>query len=430
MVECPNCRAPNPERARFCLACGNPLPDPVPAPGKVRKTVTVVFCDVVESTPLGERLDAETYRRVISRYHEETKASLERHGGTVEKFIGDAVMAVFGIPKRHDDDALRAVRAASEMRVAIAVLNEELGRDWGVQVGIRTGINTGEVVVGDPTGGHAFAAGDAINVAQRLEAAGRSGEILLGPDTHRLVQHAVLAEPVEPMTLKGKREPLRPWRLLAVSSEAASIARRLDAPFVGRKDELARLREALDEVVREQRCRRVTVVGPAGIGKSRLTNELFAGAYERASILLGHCLPYGEGITYWPLRDIVRSAAGDLTLPAIESLLAGDEDAERIANRVAAAIGVTPRTEAPEETFWATRRLLELLARRRPVILALDDLQWADETFLDLIEYLAGWTGDAPLLILCLARPDLLERRPSWLAAPDSISIRLEPLSQ
>jgi class 3 adenylate cyclase/tetratricopeptide (TPR) repeat protein len=430
MVECPNCGAQNPERARFCLACGHPLPGAVPAQGEVRKTVTVVFCDVVESTPLGERLDAETYRRVISRYHEEAKAILERHGGSVEKFIGDAVMAVFGIPTRHDDDALRAVRAASDMRVALAVLNEELVRNWDVQLGTRTGINTGEVVAGDSTAGHAFAAGDAVNVAQRLEAAARSGEILLGRETHRLVENAVLAEPVEPMTLKGKAEPIRPWRLLAVLSEAAPFARRLDAPLVGRKDELAQLREALDEVVRERTCRRVTVVGPAGIGKSRLTNELFDGAYEQATVLIGHCLPYGEGITYWPLRDIIRSAAGDLTLSAIESLLEGDEDAERIANRVAAAIGITPGTEAPEETFWATRRLLEHLAQARPLILALDDLQWADETFLDLIEYLAGWTGDAPLLTLCLARPELLERRPSWLVGPDSTSIRLEPLSQ
>jgi predicted ATPase/class 3 adenylate cyclase len=430
MVECPNCRAPNPERARFCSACGKQLPGAVSAPGKLRKTVTVVFCDVVESTPLGERLDAETYRRVISRYHEETKVILERHGGTVEKFIGDAVMAVFGVPTRHDDDALRAVRAASEIRVALAELNQELVRDWGVEVGIRTGINTGEVVVGDATAGHAFAAGDAVNVAQRLEAAAHSGEILLGRETHRLVENAVLSEPVESMTLKGKAEPLRPWRLLAVLSEAAPFARRLDAPLVGRKDELAQLRQALDEVVRERRCRLVTVIGPAGIGKSRLTNELFAGAYERASVLLGRCLAYGEGITYWPLRDIVRSAAGDLTLSAIESLLEGDRDAKRVANRVAAAIGVTPHTDAPEETFWATRRLLECLAREQPLIVALDDLQWADETLLDLTEYLAGWTGDAPLLILCLARPELLERRPSWLVAPDSVSIRLEPLTQ
>ena len=206
---------------------------------------------------------------MISRYHDETKAVLERHGGTVEKFIGDAVMAVFGIPTRHDDDALRAVRAASEIRVAIAGLNKELVARLGCSSRYSDWVNTGEVVVGDQTGGHAFAAGDAINVAQRLEAAGRSGEILLGTETYQLVQHAVLAEPVEPMTLKGKgRNPVRPWRLLAVSSEAAPIARRLDAPFVGRKDELARLREAFDEVVREQRCRRVTVVGPRRASES------------------------------------------------------------------------------------------------------------------------------------------------------------------
>jgi class 3 adenylate cyclase/tetratricopeptide (TPR) repeat protein len=430
MVVCPNCGGENPKRARFCLGCGNQLPKAVPAAADVRKTVTAVFCDVIESTPLGERLDAETYQRVMSRYHEAMKATLERHGGTVEKFIGDAVMAVFGIPLRHDDDALRAVRAASDMRVALAALNEELVSNWGVQLGTRTGINTGEVIVGDSTAGHAFATGDAVNVAQRLEGAARSGEILLGNETHRLVQHAVLAEPVEPMVLKGKTKPLRSWRLLAVVGEAAPFARRLDAPLVGRKGELARLQEALDEVVQENRCHRVTLVGPAGIGKSRLAKELFAGAYERASVLQGHCLPYGEGITYWPLRDIVRAAAGELSVTGIESLLDGDEDAGRIANRVAAAIGVTTHTDAPEETFWAIRRLLERMAQERPLILGFDDLQWADETLLDLIEYLVGWMVDTPLLIVCLARPELLERRPTWLVVPESITIRLEPLSQ
>ena len=397
----------------------------------LRKTVTVLFCDVADSTPLGERLDPEVLQRVLSRYHQDVKTVLERHGGTVEKFIGDAVMAVFGIPTLHDDDALRAVRAATELRTALSELNEGLERDFGVEISVCTGVNTGEVVAGDHSSGQAFATGHAVVVAERLQKAARGGEILLGEATRRLVENAALVEPMEPIEVKGKKEAVEAWRLLGVLEGAPAFARRLDAPMVGREQELATLRTAFDEAVQERECRLVTVVGSAGIGKSRLAKELLANVGDEASVLIGRCLPYGEGITYWPLRDVVREAAGDLTQSHIEELVDGDDDAERIAARVAGAVGVAEQAGAAEETNWAVRRLLERLAADRPLIVAFDDLQWAEPTFLELVEYLVGWSRDAPILVVCLARPELLDKHPAWLAvSPNSTSIRLDPLSK
>ena len=219
MAACPRCGEANPDHARFCLACGAPLEEPA-APREMRKTVTVVFSDVIDSTPLGEALDAETYRRMLSRYFIEVSRVLEHHGGTVEKFIGDAVMAVFGIPVVHEDDALRAVRAVTELREALHALNEELRAEFGMELRVRTGINTGEVVAGDPAEGQAFATGSAVATAQRLEAAASPGEILIGDSTFRLVREAVLVEPLEPLELKGKAQPVRAWRLLGVLSGA------------------------------------------------------------------------------------------------------------------------------------------------------------------------------------------------------------------
>ncbi|HEY6584014.1 MAG TPA: adenylate/guanylate cyclase domain-containing protein, partial [Gaiellaceae bacterium] len=390
-----------------------------------RKTVTVVFCDIVDSTPIAERLDPEVHRRVMDRYFEALRAPLEHHGGTVEKFIGDAVMAVFGIPVAHDDDALRALRAATDMRVALAEMNEDLERDFGVTVAIRTGVNTGEVVAGDHSTGSAFATGDTAGTAQRLEAAARSGEILVGDATYRLVSNAVLVEPVEALTLKGKERPVDAWRLLGVVEGAPPFVRRLDAPMVGRQRELERLREEFDRAVAEQSLRLVTVVGAAGIGKSRLANELVRTVGDEANALVGRCLAYGEGITYWPLRGLVLSAVGDLSPERIEQALDGGEDSARIAGHVAGAVGTGPAAGGSEETFWAVRRLLEQLARRQPLIVGIDELQWAEPAFLDLIEYLGGWSRGAPMLVLCLSRPELLEKRPSW-----DVTLSLEPLSE
>jgi class 3 adenylate cyclase/tetratricopeptide (TPR) repeat protein len=384
-----------------------------------RKVVTVVFCDVVGSTSLGESVDPEALQALLARYFEQMKAIVEKHGGTVEKFIGDAVMAVFGVPVVREDDALRAVRVAEEMQAALGELELEG----------RIGVNTGEVVTGTP---ERLVAGDAVNVAARLQQAASPGQILLGAETHVLVADAVHVEPVEPLTLKGKSEPVAAWRLLDVIAGAHGYARRLDAPFVGRQAELVALEHELDRAVAERTCRLCTVVGEPGIGKSRLVGELLASASGRARVVVGRCLSYGEGITYWPLAEIVREVAGTEPKTRLQELLAGDEEAGLVAERIAAAVGAASAgTAAPEETYWAFRRLFEALAGDRPLIVVIEDVHWAEPTLLDLLEYVAGFSASAPILLLCIARPDLLELRPSWAAPrPNAILVSLQPLPE
>jgi class 3 adenylate cyclase/tetratricopeptide (TPR) repeat protein len=396
---------------------------------EARKTVTVVFADVSGSTALGERLDPEAVRRVLQRYFDEMRSVLESHGGTVEKFIGDAVMAVFGIPQLHEDDPLRAVRAASEMRRRLGDLNEELVRDWGVQIAARTGVNTGEVVAGDAGQGQSFATGDAVNVASRLEQAAAPGEILVGDATWRLLREAIRVEAVDPLALRGKADTVRAWRLLEVLPDVPAFTRPLRAPFVGRERELAELERAFARVVDEESCRLVTVLGPPGIGKSRLARELVATVGEPARVVVGRCVSYGEGITYWPLAEIVEQVAG--RDPAgIAELVAGEENAELIAERIAGAVGRAEAEGRSEEIAWAVRKLFEALARERPLVVVLDDIHWAEPTFLDLIEYLAGFTS-GQILLLALARPDLLDERASWSTPrPNASTIFLEPLSE
>ena len=384
----------------------------------VRKTVTLVFCDVADSTPLGEQLDPEALRGVWSRYHETARIVLERHGGTIEKFVGDAVLAVFGIPVVHEDDALRAVRAAVELRGELERLNDDLERAFGVRIGVRTGVHTGEVFAGDPAQGDPFATGDAVVVAQRLEAAATPGEILVGATTFRLVRDAVTAEPVPALGLKGKSAPVDAWRLLEVEPDVAGVARRMDSPFVGRAAERARLRAELDAAVSERSCRVVTIMGEPGVGKSRLAGELIADVADDVLVLEGHCLPYGKGITYWPLVEIV----GRLDL---DEVLAGQPDGETVRERILEATGRVEGRSRTGELYWAVRRLFETLARRRSLLVVLDDIQWAEPAFLDLIEYLAGWSRDAPILVCCLARTDLAEIRPDWAG---TATIQLAPL--
>ena len=391
-----------------------------------RRTVTVLFTDVADSTPLGERLDPESLRRVMSQFFAEMSAVLERHGGTVEKFIGDAVMAVFGIPELHEDDALRAVRAATELRQALARLNEELERVFDVRIGIRVGINTGEVVAGDGTGGQMLATGDAVNVAKRLEEAARTGEILIGDPTRRLVENAIVAEPREELDLKGKAGRFTAWNVLAIIEGASAYARRLDAPLIGRESELRTLREAYADAVATRRCRLFTLVGPAGIGKSRLTAEICTSVRDEATVLTGRCISYGDGITFWPLVEIVGLLGSD---EGVREVLANAEDGQIVATRVLGAVGPTASAARGGETFWAFRRLFEELARDAPLVVVVEDIHWAEPTLLDLLEYLAGWTHDAPMLLLCIARPDLLDERPSWLTQPGS-GLLLQPLSE
>jgi class 3 adenylate cyclase/tetratricopeptide (TPR) repeat protein len=400
----------------------------------VRKTVTILFCDVVGSTALGESVDPETTRRVMLRYFDEARAVLERHGGTVEKFIGDAVVAVFGVPALHEDDALRAVRAADELRRALDGLNRELGEGWGVRLEWRIGINTGEVVVGDPSGTQTIASGDTVNVAARLQNAAQPGEILLGRETYARVQDHVTAGSLESFSLKGKSEGVKPWRLDEVRASADRVFRRLTSPIVGREAEQGVLHDVYRRVLEEQSCELVTVFGPAGIGKTRLGQEVAAQLFG-ATVAVGHCLPYGEGITLWPVVEILRELAGisaddspDVALARLDALVSEGPDAQVIRMRAAGVLGFGSGARA-QETFWALRRLFEELARPRPLVLVIEDLHWADASLLDLVEYLVGWSRGAPLLILCLARPELNERRPAWgRGDPNAHSLTLEPL--
>jgi class 3 adenylate cyclase/uncharacterized protein (DUF433 family) len=369
----------------------------------VRKTVTVLFADVTGSTALGEQLDPESLRRVMARYFELARSCLERHGGTVEKFIGDAVMAVFGVPTVHEDDALRAVRAASELRDSLSSLNGELEHEYGVSLQLRTGINTGEVVTGTE---ERLATGDAVNVAARLEQAAEPGEILIGEQTHRLSRGGIEAEPVEPLSLKGKADLVHGYRLLQVIDGAPAFDRRLDAPLVGRRDELGAIRASFERTVTERRCRLVTVLGPPGIGKSRVARELASMLADDASVLFGRCLSYGEGITYWPLVEIFREG--------------GAED------ELAAALSEI----SPEDISWSVRKALERRARDRPLALVIEDIHWAEAALLDLLEHLVDWTRDAPLLLLCLARPDVIDVRPTWGGSSEAVTLTLQPLSQ
>jgi class 3 adenylate cyclase/predicted ATPase len=388
--------------------------------------VTVVFTDVTGSTALGESLDPEPLRRILTRYFDSMQDVIEHHGGVVEKFIGDAVMAVFGIPQLHEDDALRAVKAASAMREQLVTLNQQLARDHGVRIETRTGVNTGEVVAGDQTSGQRLITGDTVNVAARLEQVASPGEIVLGATTYRLVRDSVRVEALEPLALKGKSAKVAAFRLLEVVPEAVAIARNLDSPFVGRESELTHLREQLAECVTERACRLVTVLGAPGIGKSRLIGELIANRGDAASVV-GRCLPYGDGITYWPLVEIVKQVAGS-DARSVATLVA--EDGELVAQGITAAVGQGEGATSPEETFWAVRKLLEALARDRPLIVVLEDVEWAEPTFLDLVEYVLGFAS-APILVVVVARPDLLERRPSWTAPrPNSTSLVLKPLPQ
>ena len=437
MPLCEQCGTGNPDEARFCLACGTPLAARAQPAREIRKTVTIVFSDLTGSTRLGESLDSESLRLVMSRYFETMSSVLDRHGGTIEKFIGDAVMAVFGVPTVREDDALRAVRAAGEMRDALNQLNAQFEARWGVGLRARIGVNTGEVVAGDSTtGGQFFATGDAVNVAARLEQAAGADEILIGEQTYQLVRDAVRVEPVEPLALKGKSRPVPAFRLIEVVPDAPGVARRLDSPIVGRERELALLEATFETTASDHSCRLVAILGPAGGGKSRLVHELAVTLGDRAGVLRGRCLPYGEGITFWPLAEIVRRAADitDTDSPErarekIATLVPADEDAATVVERVSGAVGLSDATPAPEETFWAVRKLLAALSAECPLVVVFDDLHWAEDILLDLIAYLAQSGPGLPVLLLALGRPELVEAQPGRFTAATSATIRLEPLS-
>ncbi len=381
MAVCPSCGRENPDEFAFCGHCGAALVAPAPA-REVRKTVTVLFADVVGSTELGEARDPEAVRAQMGQWFDQARTTIERHGGTVEKFAGDAVMAVFGVPVVHEDDALRAVRSADELR----------------SLDLRIGVNTGPVVAGE---GETLVTGDAVNVAARLEQAAQPGEVLIGIATYRLVRDAVQVEPVEPLDLRGKSAPVEAFRLLRVDPEAAGFARHLESPLIGRRRELERMRQDFERTVEERTCHLFTLLGPAGVGKSRLAAEFLAGV--EATVLRGRCLPYGEGITYFPLVEVLVQLGAEP-----ESVIGS----------------------SPAETQLAFRRLLEREASDRPLVAVFDDIQWAEPTFLDLIEHVADLSRGAPIFVLCVARPDLLDLRPTWAGGKlNATTVLLEPLA-
>lgn len=430
MIVCEQCGEANPERFRLCGMCGAPLGVQLDA-REVRKTVTIVFSDLKGSTSLGERLDTESLRDALTVYFDAMKAVLQRHGGTVEKYIGDAIMAVFGLPIVHEDDALRAVRAASEMQQRLVEVNDELERRWGIRLENRTGVNTGEVVAGDSAGGQRLVTGDTVNTAARLEQAAPASDVLIGPITYQLVRHAVEVEPVEPLDLKGKAERVPAYRLVSVASGPSS-ARRLQAPLVGRSAELGRLIEAQAVSEANRTARAVTVIGAAGVGKSRLIEEFLGSLAPAAVVLRGRCLSYGDGITFWPLVEAIRAAAAiedDLPPePALQRLVTLCFERADVADRLAPLLGLSDATFPIEETFWAVRTLLETLAESGPVVLVLDDIHWAEPTLLDMVEHVVT-TAAAPIMVVCSARAELVDERPGWGATAGAASIDLEPLS-
>jgi class 3 adenylate cyclase/tetratricopeptide (TPR) repeat protein len=359
------------------------------ANGAHRKVVTVLFCDVVGSTALGESVDPEALQALLAGYFERMKGIVESHGGSVEKFIGDAVMAVFGVPVAHEDDALRACRAAVEMRDVLP----ELGVEG------RIGVNSGEVLTGTE---ERLATGDAVNVAARLEQAAEPREVLIGAETLGLVGAAVEVGEERLLELKGKRQPVAAHRLLAVH-EAAE--RSHDSGFVGRERELQQLVDAWDRALAGPRCELVTIVGDPGVGKSRLVAEALAQIDGR--VVRGRCLSYGEGITYWPVIEVVKQLG----------VLPTDEQA---ATAIRSLLGESEGVSDTDEIAWAFRKVLE---EQAPLVVCFDDIQWGEETFLDLVESTALLSTGAPLLLLCMARPELLDRRSAWTA-----TLRLEPL--
>jgi len=432
---CPSCGEQSPERMRLCTVCGASLAASVAR--ESRRTVTIVFAMPKVHVLDGDAPGPDVLREVMTRYFEGMRTALERHGGTVEKFIGDAVMAVFGLPVRHEDDALRAVRAAADMQSTLELLNPSFRTDYHLELSNHIGVNSGEVIAGDASTAQRLVTGDAVNTAARLEQAAGSGEIVLGDLTYRLARDQLEVEHIQPLALKGKAEPVPAYRLARVRTQGASEQAH-GTPFVGRETEMENLSRGLADAIDNRHARLVAVVGDAGVGKSRLIREFANRAETQARLIRGRCLPYGDGITFWPLAEAVREAAGitnedspRVATRRIDRLLerAGAPDREAVVERVAAAINLSPAQFPVPELMWGGRRLLETLAAERPLVLLVDDLHWAEATFLEFLDHLLDTVEDASLLILGSSRHEISERHAEWTAGHLPMLITLEPLS-
>jgi predicted ATPase/class 3 adenylate cyclase len=392
----------------------------MPATHVERKLATVLFVDIVGSTELVTGSDPEVVRRRFQEFFDRVSHCVAVHGGIVEKFAGDAVLAAFGIPQAHEDDAERAARAALAMRESVLELGLEA----------RVGIEAGEVVVDQAES--TFATGEAVNLAARLQQVAKPGEILLGPTAHRLARGRLLVEDAGPLELKGMGAAMRAWRVMGAMDGTRG---HVNAALVGRETELELLENTFARTLRDGRAHVFTIYGEPGVGKSRLVRE-FVDSVDGASVLTGRCLPYGEGVTYWPLAEMIKAATGisdDEPLEeAFEKLRACCED-DAVADLIGLASGLLEAVRgerSPQEIAWAAREVMSTLGEVQPLILFFEDIHWAEEPLLDLIEHLADWVR-APLLILCLARPDLLDVRPGWGGGRvRSTAIELEPLSE
>jgi len=409
------------------MGCGSSLAES--APREVRKVVTALFCDLAGSTTLGEQHDAEVLRPLLDDYFAIARHAVERHGGRVEKFIGDAVVAIFGLPVAHEDDALRAVRAGLEIQNGLRARND----GPAIEITARVGITTGEALAST---GRTPLIGDVMNTASRLQSAADAGQVLVGEPTWRLVRDAVAAEPVAAVVARGKARSVPAWRVLALAPVSPERTRGLGTAMVGREREGGMLAASYAHATAEQRSELFTVLGVAGAGKSRLVEEFLA-SLEDAEVLRGRCLSYGDGITWLPLADALRPALGlggftavEDAAAAVRSVVAAEgQDAAAIEAGLGGLFGL-PGAGNAQQTAWAVGRLLAARARVRPVILVLDDLHWAEAPLLDLVDHLAAWTEAVPILLLCMARPELLDVRPDWhIAHPAAPLVRLEPLS-
>jgi predicted ATPase/class 3 adenylate cyclase len=439
---CPSCHKELPSEFPFCPFCGAELTETAPRTTEERKVVSVLFCDLVGFTAASEAADPEDVRARLRPYHVRVRLELERYGGTVEKFIGDAVMAVFGAPVSHEDDAERAVRAGLRILEAIEELNE---RDWSLRLRVRVGINTGEAVVdrdAKPERGEGIVTGDVVNTAARLQSLAPIGGVAVGEATYRLTERLFAYERLEPVTAKGKAKPLECWRPLSAHARVASdLTHTHRTVFVGRTAERDLLTGAFDQVVQESERRLVAVVGEPGIGKSRLSMELLQYVEAWPGLVRwrqGRCLPYGEGITFWALGEIVKAECGilDTDSPAVarEKLERAVPDcaADRawLLARVGPLVGLASEPAPQEESFTAWRRFLEHLAADGPAVVVFEDLHWADSALLAFLEHLADATDAVPLLVLCTARHDLFEQHPEWAGGlRNATTISLAPLS-
>jgi class 3 adenylate cyclase/tetratricopeptide (TPR) repeat protein len=446
MPACPHCGEDNPDHARFCWSCGAALVEALRRGTEERKVVSILFVDLVGFTASSDRADPEDVRATLRPYHALLKQEIEHFGGTVEKFIGDAVMAVFGAPIAHEDDAERAVRAALKILEAI----EDLNAAEGVELAVRAAVATGEAVVSldaRPEMGEGIATGDVVNTAARLQQAAPVGSVVVGESTFRATRNGILYDELEAVTVKGKAEPLTIWRATRPRGRfGVDVERRADIPFVGRERELTLLKDAYARALADSSLQLVTMTGEPGVGKTRLIAEFQSFVDDQPETVWwrqGRCLPYGEGITFWALGEIVKAHVGILEsdgpeeveaklAAAIETLVEEESDRDWFRTRLAPLIGAqaTEPTVAREELFTAWQRFLELVAAQRPLVLVIEDLHWADAALVEFLEHLVDWASDVPLVLLIAARPELYERHAGWGGGKrNSVTISLGPLS-